>query len=437
MFSKEKAHFKRLSFFVTIFSVAILFSYFNPSLFKFSRAETREELERKISEQDNKIKDLEKEIQKFQAQAEALNKEADSLSKAIKVLDLSRNKLLADIKVTENKISSANLYIAELNNNIGDKAENIETDKIIIAESLRNIHMSDNVSVVEQALSSETFADSWLKVENFIKLQDGVKDKIADLKNAKTDLENNKKKTESKKVELLTLRKELNAQKALVDETTKEKNALLRDTKNTEADYKALVADRQAKKDQFEKEMESYEAALKIAIDPSRLPSVGMGILKWPLAKIFITQYFGSTPFATKNPQVYSGRGHNGVDFRASIGTPVMAALDGIVKGTGNTDLVRGCYSYGKWILIEHENGISTLYGHLSYVSVSAGQKVSTSDIIGYSGNTGYSTGPHLHFGVYASQGVRVTRFESSKNCKNVILPLADPQAYLNPLSYL
>jgi murein DD-endopeptidase MepM/ murein hydrolase activator NlpD len=108
-----------------------------------------------------------------------------------------------------------------------------------------------------------------------------------------------------------------------------------------------------------------------------------------------------------------------------------------VVKGTGNTDSQRGCYSYGKWVLIEHPNGLSTLYAHLSVIGVTVGQSVTSGQVIGYSGRTGYATGPHLHFGVYATQGVKVVQFTSSINCKNVSIPIADPTAYLNPLSYL
>jgi murein DD-endopeptidase MepM/ murein hydrolase activator NlpD len=108
-----------------------------------------------------------------------------------------------------------------------------------------------------------------------------------------------------------------------------------------------------------------------------------------------------------------------------------------VIPDTGNTGTVRTCYSYGKWVLIQHPNGLSTLYAHLSLQSVSEGQSVSTGQIIGYSGNTGYTTGPHLHFGVYASQGIEVVKLTNSRNCRGVRLPVADFKAYLNPLSYL
>jgi murein DD-endopeptidase MepM/ murein hydrolase activator NlpD len=176
---------------------------------------------------------------------------------------------------------------------------------------------------------------------------------------------------------------------------------------------------------------------LKILIDPKSLPSTGKGVLGWPLDKIIITQYFGTTAFSTQNPQVYNGKGHTGIDLGASIGTRIKASQNGIVAGTGDTDLIRGCYSYGKWVMIKHPNGLSTLYGHLSAITMKTGQEVTMGDTVGYSGNTGYSTGPHLHFGVYATAGVRIQPLANSKGCRNAVVPLADPSAYLNPLSYL
>ena len=91
-----------------------------------------------------------------------------------------------------------------------------------------------------------------------------------------------------------------------------------------------------------------------------------------------------------------SGRykGHTGVDLSAHVGTPVRAASSGVItKAT--------YYSgYGKYIHINHSSDVSTAYGHLSRIAVRAGQRVSQGQIIGYSGNSGYSTGPHLHYEV-------------------------------------
>ena len=124
-----------------------------------------------------------------------------------------------------------------------------------------------------------------------------------------------------------------------------------------------------------------------------------------------------------------------------ALGTPVKAALGGVVEGTGNSDSIRGCYSYGKWILLRHPNGLSTLYAHLSQVGVETGSSVPGGAVIGYSGFTGYATGPHLHFGVYASDGVKIVRLgdvtKKLTPCSNAIVPVSSFGAYLNPIDYL
>ena len=92
----------------------------------------------------------------------------------------------------------------------------------------------------------------------------------------------------------------------------------------------------------------------------------------------------------------FNGEGafHSGVDIGTSYGTPIIAPADGIVT---LTDTLGG---YGKAIMIEHGNGISTRYGHLSGFAVTAGQRVHRGDVIGYVGESGRSTGPHLHYEV-------------------------------------
>lgn len=85
-------------------------------------------------------------------------------------------------------------------------------------------------------------------------------------------------------------------------------------------------------------------------------------------------------------------RPHGGVDFAINIGEPIYAVFDGVVR----VAQVNG--GYGNMILIRHYNNLETLYGHLSKIKVKVGQVVKAGDIIGYSGNTGFSTGPHLHF---------------------------------------
>lgn len=403
----------------------------------FADAQTADELQTKIDDRKNNIKNLELEIQKYQKQIDEVGKEADSLKNTITGLDLSKKKLEADLEITQNKIDATSLEIKKLSLDITKKENNIGDNKTIIAQSLAKMYESGGDNGLVVLLREKSLSQSLTSVDNLLYLQSGVKEKISELQVAKATLETNKKKTEQKKAELVRLNNDLSDQRTIIANTVAEKNRLLADTKNTEANYKKTLANRVAQKDALEKEISEYESAIKILVDAKNIPHTGTGVLSWPLDKITITQYFGNTPFATANAQIYNGKGHTGVDFRASIGTPIKAALDGTIVGVGNTDVVSTCYSYGKWVMIKHPNGLSTLYAHMSLQNVSVGQEVATGQVLGYSGNTGYTTGPHLHFGVYATQGVQITKLTNSKNCRGVTIPLADPSAYLNPLSFL
>ncbi|HEY7273686.1 MAG TPA: M23 family metallopeptidase [Actinoplanes sp.] len=92
------------------------------------------------------------------------------------------------------------------------------------------------------------------------------------------------------------------------------------------------------------------------------------------------------------------GRLHAGVDLAAPDGTPIRAAGAGVVVAAGPAE------GYGNAVLIDHGDGYLTHYGHMSAITVIAGQKVTAGEQIGNEGSTGHSTGPHLHFEVHAGQ---------------------------------
>jgi LysM repeat protein len=99
------------------------------------------------------------------------------------------------------------------------------------------------------------------------------------------------------------------------------------------------------------------------------------------------------------NPRSGTRRFHEGLDIRGAYGAPVKAAMAGVVEERGQSRI------YGNFIILSHNGGYRTLYAHLSAFSVRKGARVSQGQQIGKIGNTGYSTGPHLHFGVYDKNG--------------------------------
>lgn len=400
-------------------------------------AQSADDLQQKINQHNADIKDLEAQITSYQKQINALGSQATTLNSTLKSLQLTQKKLEADIAVTQDKIDAKNLEIQRLGLDITAKEGNINDDQRIVSQTFAAMNQTNDDNLVRIILSGKSPSESFNKLNQLASIESNLQNRIHRLSADKTSLQQNQIAAQLAKNDLIALSKRLDDQKEVVLKTVSDQNKLLAQTKQSEQTYKKILADKQAQKDAFEREVMAFESQLKLLVDSSKLPHPGTGVLSWPLDSVTITQYFGNTPFATANPQIYNGRGHTGIDLRATIGTPIKAALSGVVVGVADTDLALGCYSYGRWVMVKHPNGLSTLYAHMSVQSVSVGQSVSTGEILGYSGNTGYTTGPHLHFGVYATQGVEIKKFDNSLHCKGVYIPVADYKAYLNPLSYL
>lgn len=394
-----------------------------------------------IQERNDRLKRIQEETAILQAELQKVGAEKATLQSAINKLELERQKILKDLSYTENRIGTTDLEIRELNYEIDETLDDIDQNRNAVAEILRRMHEADNVSLAETLFANEDLSAFWEAVEELEQVRDVMGTKARDLAQLNELLEEKLGANRVKRTELVSLRDEYAGQKQVLEVNKEEKNQLLSQTQSKEASYQALLAEKRAAQEQILKELRSFESELQFVLDPTRIPSPGTAVFKWPLASVTITQYFGGTEFAKQNASVYAGRPyHPGVDMGTPTGTKIMAPLSGTVRATGNTDAVAGCYSWGKWTLIDHANGLSTLYAHQSVISVSPGQQVATGETIGFSGNTGYSTGPHLHFTVYAQEGVSVRKFSDIKtvtSCGPATTPVAATDAYLDPILYL
>jgi murein DD-endopeptidase MepM/ murein hydrolase activator NlpD len=399
----------------------------------FSNAQNIEEIKSKIDQKNLDISKLEAEINSFQNQLNNLSKQKSSLNGSLEQLEITRKKLSANIALTESKIEKTNLKIQSLNSEINTKDNFISNDQASIALGLRQMNEFELNTLTETLLSKEDLTSIWNDINGMIEVHDSIRGKIISLKQVKGELEDTREETFDAKNELTRLKNELADEKKIVEQNKLEKNKLLKQTKNNEANYQKLLKDGLLKKEALEQELRNYESQLKFVLDPSKLPSGG--VLSWPLDDVYITQLFGKTVAAKR---LYASGSHSGVDFRASVGTPVKAMADGVILGTGDTDATCPGASFGKWILLEYDNGLSSAYGHLSLSKVNSGQKVVRGEIVGYSGSTGHVTGPHLHVTVYASNSVKVQTLPS-KSCagKTLTQPLAAVNAYLDPMYYL
>lgn len=398
----------------------------------FSFAQTKEELESKINTKNTDIEKIEAEIKAFQNELNSLGKEKNSLAKTIKELDLNRKKLLLNISLTENKIEKANLKIQTLGDEIDTKEDSIERDTKAIKYNIKSINELEEKNLISLLIKGN-LTNAWNDLDNMLTVKENIRTHILKLKEIKGELETTQNTEEKAKAELIYLKNELADEKKIVDQNKKDKERLLAQTKNNEANYQKLLKEKQALKLALEKELRDYESQLKFILDPNSLP--GANVLSWPLENVFVTQLFGKT---SSSARLYTSGSHSGVDFRASVGTPVLAMADGIVAGVGDTDTTCPGASFGKWIFIEYNNGLSSAYGHLSLSKVSVGQKVSRGEVVGYSGNTGHTTGPHLHVTIYAKVAAKVQTLPS-KSCvgKTLTQPIAPVNAYLDPMIYL
>ncbi|MBI4120638.1 MAG: peptidoglycan DD-metalloendopeptidase family protein [Parcubacteria group bacterium] len=407
------------------------------SLSSVARGETVNDLRTEIEKRSSLIEELEKEIRAYETRLNALDKEAKTLQNAVSQIELTEKKLQADIRLTKERITAASKNITTLTGEIEDKNAGIEKNSAAIGEIVRRVNELESETLIEILLTENSFSVFWDTVENLGQLQASVHQNVKTLQSLKSSLEEKRALRTKEREQHVALAERLDDQKELETANRKAKETLLKETKNQESNYKKILSEKQALKEALEREIRDFEAQIELEIDPNSLPDTG-AVLRWPVDNVVITQYFGNTPFASQNPQVYNGGGHNGIDLRAPNGTIIRSAANGVVADTGDTDRACDGASYGKWVLVRHYNNLSTLYAHLSLIRVEPGQEVKAGDVLGYSGNTGYSTGPHLHFTVYAASAVRVTDEYRSKVCGVYLkLPLSPRNGYLNPLSYL
>ena len=415
-----------------IFLIAILLNT--------SRAEialglqTAEELNRQIQNTNSEIEKLDAQIKVYQDQINKTHEVGNTLKNVISELTLTRTKLQAQVTQTTKKITLTSTVINSLDKTIDEKEEEIAKLKESIKASLNSIYQNGNSTFIESLLSEEriTLSDEIYASES---INQSARNLMLELGNVRTVLEKNKSQKELEKNNLTKLKNKLDLDKKSVEVVKKEKDTLLKETKNKESEYQKLLIEQQKKRDAFEQDLSNYESQLKFILNSKLLPNAGSGVLAWPLDNVLITQLFGKT---SSSKRLYVSGSHSGVDFRAPVGTEVKAMANGTVIGAGDTDLYCKGASFGKWVYIDYHNGLSSTFGHLSVISAKAGDKVKAGDIVGLSGNTGHSTGPHLHVTVYASQGAGVKTIPSlSCAGKTFTMPIAPVNAYLDPMLYL
>lgn len=401
------------------------------SFFGFAYADdSTEELRQKIEQKSEEIKKLEEEAKRYRNEIASTQNASKTLQEELKRTDQTIAQLQREITLTQRKMEKTSFEIDRLGLEIKSKQVSIQKMRSGLAGLIQVFSEQDQKSLLNIMLQNNALSDFLHQVESFSTLEEKIIDGLEDLRDLKYDLETKKTEAEGKKNELKSFDESLRDRRKVQEVARKERSGILKITKNQEKLYQDLLRETEKKQEAILKDIEELEEALRKQVDPGSLPEKRKGFLAWP-AEGLLSQGYGETPFTRSARGRHFYKFHNGIDISAAFGSPIRAADDGKVLAVGDTD--KYCYrgAYGKYIVIDHKNNLATMYAHLSLVKVANGQELKKGDIIGYMGNSGLSTGPHLHFTLYDARTVEI-RLGSIGTCG--LLPFGGS---LNPLLYL
>lgn len=380
---------------ITILTVIVVLNLLSTSYAASSFSSQKNELNKKIQETKENLNDVNSQKKESQEKVNDLSGQINSYESQISSL--------------EGEIASKTKEANEMQKKLDELEIEREKNQNLLDERLITLYEAGEVSYLDMLLSSSDlteFISSYYMIETLtaadkelIQKLENDKKQIAEMQekiNASlNEIETNKTKLESVKKEL---NKAKNKEETKVEELTEQSHDLESDVKAYEKKMKELDA---KEKEQERALQKKYEEAKKKAEEQNNSAGSNSGsnsgggvsskgfIRPVKSGKITATMYYSS------------GKYHGAVDFGVSVGTPVYAAADGIVV----TSTWGGSDSYGYYVKIKHYNGYYTLYAHASSLVAKVGQEVKQGDLIMYSGNTGNSTGPHLHYEVRKSPG--------------------------------
>lgn len=324
--------------------------------------------------------------------AENILSQLESKKNDLQVWVEELDKELADIQI---QIDELNEQKVDLEGQIATKQDELTVAKEEEAEQyaamcarIQFMYENNNTSYMDALFSSGSMSDILNRSEYVSAMANYDYNMLEDLVQTREQIANDE--------QLLQI--DLNAVEELTEEVRQKEEAVntLIDEKSAEiSEYESQI-DRQEKLiAQYDAEMQAAASRIAeleaLAAGSGNFVPYSGGALLWPCPSSYrITSYFGyRTPDGG-----YVNANHKGMDIGAPTGTPAVAAASGVVV------IARYSNSAGNWVVISHGGGLYTIYMHASQLCVTEGQYVNAGDTILLVGSTGWSTGPHLHFGV-------------------------------------
>ena len=299
-----------------------------------------------------------------------------------------------NIQVLEEAIESKQKEIDETRERLSEAIWDSQQQYGLMRKRIQFVYEKGKTSNVEMLINSSSFVDFLNRADYITKMSEYDKkmlDKFVATQNLIAQI---KEKLEQEEAELEEARQDLETEKASLEELIKTKE-------NQISVYEADINNKEAAVKEYEAEIAAQEEIIKvlearIAEERKRLEEANRrrydgGMFKFPCPNYTrISDDYGMRMHPTLGVEKF----HNGIDLAAPSGSPILAAYDGDVVGAGYSSTM------GNYLMIDHGDGLITLYMHASKLYVSTGASVSKGQKIAAVGSTGRSTGPHLHFGV-------------------------------------
>lgn len=311
-----------------------------------------------------------------------------------------------EIALLSNKIENTNDQIATHSQLIADTQEQLESAQKELRD-LSNAHR-ERIRVMEEygdltywsvVFEANSFMDLLDRITMMQEISEADRRRIEQMRIVSDIVTVTQQNLEKEKEDLEVTREALAADQLILEEKRKESDELLYDLEKKSEEFELLMAQSEILQDDLMLEIAAKEKELKEAKYSEELARLALQGENPPSSASWVTPVSGYTitsPFGMRNhPILGVARMHNGVDMACAQGTPIYATRAGTV-----TVAAYQAGGAGNYVSINHLDGFSSIYMHMTNYVVSVGQSVSQGQLIGYVGSTGLSTGPHLHFGI-------------------------------------
>lgn len=368
------------------------------------------ELEKEIEVNQKKLENIQNQQASNAEKMKLLSSQAEAISSQLDVLNSQLSVLNADIADYDREISALDKKIADAQSKIDKIDADIAATQEKISERLRATYMAGSSSWIEILLESDSISSLLLRIqllasvtENDNKLISKLEKQIEELNAAKAELDKDKKALEEKrsllvekKSELDSKNKTLSSKQSAYNANYRQISALMTSLDKSSAEYQQELQRQYRKRAAFERQIDQLISGGSQGGDNDYYDN---GEMLWPVPykNSYISAGYGyydpeGDGTYTMHPAIDIVVRENGVNV--SYGKNIIAAQSGKVLVRGYSDVG------GNYITIDHGDGYRTYYGHCSKIIASAGQYVEKGEVIAYIGNTGYVTGPHVHFQV-------------------------------------